>query len=248
MANANIPQPNKLGLEPIDLQTEVTTKIETLAIGGTVNEAIPQLVKKVGMRQNKGNTATVDRRRASNDTYVQDCVLPADGVSPLRAKEESSGKRGTQRHDRTTVESYHNLQSALFDELKRNGRLSTDISHDERGWLMRNNTALSTPEFCQVLDGITIEYARYIDNVGEESKTPPSLTTRRVICEEQQPVFNLCKKILLRRISNDWQTANNLNTVAGMDRWQTHKSIIVSFAALLATLQTLALKFGNDYF
>lgn len=248
MANANIPQPNKLGLEPIDLQIEVTAKIQTLALGGTVNEVIPQLVKNVGMRQNKGNTAKVDGRRASNDTYVQDCVLPADGVSPLRAKEDSSGKRGTQRHDRITVESYHDLQFELFDKLKRNGRLSADISCTKTGWLMRDNTALSTPEFCQVLDGITIGYAQYINTVGEESETPPSLTTRREICEDQQPVFNLCKKILLRRISNDWQTANDLNTDVGMNQWQTHKSIIVSFAALLATLQTLALKFGTNYF
>ena len=166
-------------LKPFNIE-----KIKTIK-----EKAINRVITDTALRRNKGKGHNLDQRRKSPTKYKEKGLL--------------TGTTGTLEENLIPGHDYyktcHDEQYKLFNELSirfpETGFLTNvEQRKDERElwFLYRNNEKLTTTQFLDVIDKITLEFIKQLS--GIEEKKPDN---------DLQIIAESCKKIVMVRNLND---------------------------------------------
>jgi hypothetical protein len=244
---------NKKGLQPPEFENTLRRKIVLLfeSEGQASNESLPPRVKrsiktvkeKVCLRENITNADGLDQRRKADALYEEEGILLNRHDSPSKVQNDSGGAQGSTSFTKRTGKEYHENQIKLFKILNANGKLATSSyswPDHHKGWLFHiaEGRRATPAEMCNVLDEVTKTYIRDFIN-SDKTKA----AARKYGQEKREPlreVFDPCKLVLMGRIAGDWAVENDLMKERDYERWKEHVCVIMSFAALLVLMESIA--------
>lgn len=196
----------------------------------TIKEkSINQVVKETALRRNKGKGHNLDQTRKSPTKYKEKGLL--------------TGTKGTLEANLIPGHDYykrcHDEQYKLFKELSTRFPFLTNVEQRkderERWFLYRNDEKLTTTQFLDVIDEITLEYIKQLS--GIEEKKPD---------HDLQTIAEFCKTIVMARYLNNMNLHTDLMKDNETELWRNHVKVILSFAALLVILEMMKLKFPPE--
>jgi len=210
-------------------------KVETIK-----KKSIDLVVTETGLRRNKGKLHNLDQRPKS----------------PMKYKERGflRGTTGTLEENlipgRDYHEAYHAEQCNLFNELSNRfpgtGFLtSTKQKKDENGlwFLYRNEQKLSTTQFLNLIDKITL---RYIEELrGLDVKDLPSSDIEKQERDLQTIAYS-CQAIVMGRYLVDIKCNTDFMKDEETKLWRNHVAVLLSFAALLVILEMMKLRLRQN--
>lgn len=214
----------------------VESKLERLA--GTTplsdheqKEGISKLTQMMCPRVNTTGTFGMDQRCTSTKVFAELGVTLDIYKSPQVIQKETKGIRGTLRYDKKTMDDYHTYQRHLLKMLSDQGRLSADIiCNSEDGYLEKAGKKLSSADFCNTVDEITLDYLKFRTDA-------PNSTL-----ETFRDVFACCAKIVACREAASLAVANDMMTDKEYRQWRKHMHVIISFATLMLVLEIFSLR------
>ena len=209
-------------LKPFNIE-----KIKTIK-----EKAINRVIRDTALRRNKGKGHNLDQRRKSPTKYKEKGLL--------------TGTTGTLEENlipgRDYYKTCHDEQYKLFNELSirfpETGFLTNVEQRKderERWFLYRNNEKLTTTQFLDVIDKITSEFIKQLR--GIEEKKPD---------HDLQTIAESCTKIVMIRYLNNMNSCTDLMKENETGLWRNDVQVILSFAALLAILEMIELKFPPE--
>ena len=208
------------------------TQCDIKKVKAIKEKSINRVVTDTGLRRNKGKGHNLDQRCKSPTKYKEKGLL--------------TGTTGTLEENLIPGHDYHKTchdeQYKLFNELSKIFRETGFLTNveqrkDERGrwFLYRNDEKLTTTQFLDVIDEITLEYIKQLSGIKE--KKPD---------HDLQTIAESCKTIVMARYLNNMNPRTDLMKGNETESWRNNVAVILSFAALLVILEMMKLKFPPD--
>ena len=180
------------------------------------------------------NISSNSEQTATHDQSTL-CYPKSTLPSPRQIERATSGMRGIIKSSKRLQTFYHEEQDVIVPLLRELLQLLEPLQLNK----FKNPPELkekeNPEEFCSLIDYYTCAVTNFCGYFLENSQVFPDNECLLLLAY----VLQLCLMIVAGRNVIDWQTPNDLVSEKGWKNWKNHLIVMISFAALLTSLQTL---------